>query len=74
MSNETSGTGAADPLYPQAVALVREHGRGSISLVQWRLRIGYVRAAHMLEAMVGTVIAEPAPTARIITAKDAEAQ
>jgi recombination associated protein RdgC len=43
--------GDADPLYDQAVAIVREHKRASISLVQRYLRIGYNRAAMLLEAM-----------------------
>jgi ParB/RepB/Spo0J family partition protein len=41
----------ADPLYEQAVAIVREHKRGSISLVQRHLAVGYNRAARLLEAM-----------------------
>ena len=40
-----------DPLYDQAVAVVQQHGRASISLVQRHLRIGYNRAARLLEAM-----------------------
>ncbi|MFJ2989989.1 DNA translocase FtsK [Collimonas sp. NPDC087041] len=40
-----------DPLYSQAVAIVREHSRPSISLVQRHLRIGYKRAARLLEQM-----------------------
>jgi DNA segregation ATPase FtsK/SpoIIIE-like protein len=58
--------GANDPLYLDAVAIVRKHRRGSISLVQRHLRIGYNRAAYMLEAMVGTVLAEMAPTAKLL--------
>ena len=40
-----------DPLYDQAVEVVRTHQRASISLVQRHLRIGYNRAALMIEAM-----------------------
>lgn len=40
-----------DPMYEQAVAIVREHQRASISLVQRHLRLGYNRAARLLEAM-----------------------
>lgn len=50
-SNLVSGTGVTDPLYGEAVAIVRDFGRGSISMVQRRLRIGYNRSADMLEAM-----------------------
>lgn len=41
----------ADPMYDQAVAVVLKHKRASISLVQRHLRIGYNRAARLLEQM-----------------------
>ena len=40
-----------DALYDEAVRIVLESRRASISLVQRRLRIGYNRAARMMEAM-----------------------
>jgi S-DNA-T family DNA segregation ATPase FtsK/SpoIIIE len=40
-----------DPLYDQAVAIVIETRRASISLVQRHLRIGYNRAARLIEEM-----------------------
>lgn len=43
--------GEADPMYDQAVAIVLQHRRASISLVQRHLRIGYNRAARLLEQM-----------------------
>ncbi len=43
--------GEADPMYDQAVAVVLQHRRASISLVQRHLRIGYNRAARLLEQM-----------------------
>lgn len=43
--------GADDPAMEQAIAVVREHKRASISLLQRRLAIGYNRAARMMEAM-----------------------
>jgi S-DNA-T family DNA segregation ATPase FtsK/SpoIIIE len=43
--------GESDPMYDQAVAVVLEHRRASISLVQRHLRIGYNRAARLLEQM-----------------------
>jgi len=46
-----SGGGEADSLYDQAVAVVLQHKRASISLVQRHLRIGYNRAARLLEQM-----------------------
>ncbi|BAO85687.1 cell division protein FtsK/SpoIIIE [Caballeronia cordobensis] len=49
------GTGGADgesdPLYDQAVEVVIKNKRASISLVQRHLRIGYNRAARLLEQM-----------------------
>ncbi|MGH7124045.1 MAG: DNA translocase FtsK, partial [Stellaceae bacterium] len=53
--NGTNGEGAvsgeADPLYDQAVQIVLQNKRASISLVQRHLRIGYNRAARLIEQM-----------------------
>lgn len=46
-----NGGGEQDPLYDEAVRIVTESRRASISLVQRRLRIGYNRAARMMEEM-----------------------
>ncbi len=43
--------GEADPMYDQAVGIVLQHRKASISLVQRHLRIGYNRAARLLEDM-----------------------
>nr|WP_243136550.1 DNA translocase FtsK [Janthinobacterium tructae] len=40
-----------DPLYDQAVEVVRTQQRASISLVQRHLRIGYNRAARLIETL-----------------------
>ena len=45
------GGGEGDAMYDQAVAIVLQHKRASISLVQRHLRIGYNRAARLLEQM-----------------------
>jgi DNA segregation ATPase FtsK/SpoIIIE, S-DNA-T family len=54
-ANGTNGEGAvsgeADPLYDQAVQIVLQNRRASISLVQRHLRIGYNRAARLIEDM-----------------------
>jgi S-DNA-T family DNA segregation ATPase FtsK/SpoIIIE len=44
-------SGEADPLYDQAVQIVLQNKRASISLVQRHLRIGYNRAARLIEDM-----------------------
>ncbi|MFY9811885.1 DNA translocase FtsK, partial [Aquabacterium sp.] len=43
--------GEQDPMYDNAVAVVLQHKKASISLVQRHLRIGYNRAARLLEQM-----------------------
>ncbi|MBX3618212.1 DNA translocase FtsK [Nitrosomonas sp.] len=43
--------GESDPLYDEAVAIVVKTRRASISLVQRNLRIGYNRAARLIEDM-----------------------
>ncbi|MDO8292936.1 MAG: DNA translocase FtsK 4TM domain-containing protein [Gallionella sp.] len=56
-SSEDGGEGGAsldaeaDPLYDQAVEIVVKNRRASISLVQRHLRIGYNRAARLVEQM-----------------------
>ena len=45
------GDAEADALYDQALEIVLRNKRASISLVQRHLRIGYNRAARLLEAM-----------------------
>jgi S-DNA-T family DNA segregation ATPase FtsK/SpoIIIE len=51
-SSEGGGEGSEeDPLYDEAVRFVTESRRASISAVQRKLKIGYNRAARMIEAM-----------------------
>jgi S-DNA-T family DNA segregation ATPase FtsK/SpoIIIE len=47
----SSDSGELDALYDEAVAIVLKNRRASISLVQRHLRIGYNRAARLLEQM-----------------------
>jgi S-DNA-T family DNA segregation ATPase FtsK/SpoIIIE len=49
-----------DPLWEEAVQLVRDQDRASISMLQRRLRIGYTRAARLIEQMAAEKIIGPA--------------
>ncbi|SFM85729.1 MULTISPECIES: DNA translocase FtsK [Rugamonas] len=51
--------GEADPMYDQAVQVVLKNRRASISLVQRHLRIGYNRAARLLEQMENSGVVSP---------------
>jgi S-DNA-T family DNA segregation ATPase FtsK/SpoIIIE len=48
---EPDGTEADDPLYLDAVKVILEMGKASTSILQRRLRIGYGRAARLLDVM-----------------------
>jgi S-DNA-T family DNA segregation ATPase FtsK/SpoIIIE len=48
---ETAGGDEYDEKYDEAVAFVAETGLASISLIQRRFRIGYNRAARIVEKM-----------------------
>lgn len=49
-----------DPLYDEAVRFVTESGRVSISSVQRKLKVGYNRAARMVDAMEAAGVVSPA--------------
>jgi len=53
----------ADPMLNEAIDLCRRQGRASISMLQRRLRIGYTRAARIIETMQdkGIIGTEPGP-------------
>jgi len=53
-----------DPKYAQAVEFIREQGKGSISLIQRRFRIGYNKAALFIEQMEKDGILGPADGSR----------
>ena len=53
-----------DEMYDQAVAIVTETQQASISMVQRRLRVGYNRAARMIEKMERDRVVGPADGAK----------
>jgi S-DNA-T family DNA segregation ATPase FtsK/SpoIIIE len=55
-----SGEVENDPMFDDAVRLVFEFGKASTSLLQRRLRIGYGRAAHLIDLMERDGLVGPA--------------
>ncbi len=53
-----------DPLYEEALRIVLDTNQASISMIQRRLRIGYNRAARIVEQMEREGIVAPADGAR----------
>jgi S-DNA-T family DNA segregation ATPase FtsK/SpoIIIE len=51
-----------DPLLPEATDLVRREGRASISMLQRRMRIGYTRAARLIDTLEERGIIGPVET------------
>jgi S-DNA-T family DNA segregation ATPase FtsK/SpoIIIE len=55
-----------DPLFEEAVDLIRRQGQASISMLQRRLRIGYTRAARLIETMeTKGIVSGPQPGAQM---------
>jgi S-DNA-T family DNA segregation ATPase FtsK/SpoIIIE len=51
MFEDMSPIEKGDPMMNDAIELVRREGRASVSMLQRRLRIGYTRAARMVDNM-----------------------
>jgi len=49
--SKATSTAERDPLFDQAVRIILETGRGSVSLLQRRLTIGYSRASRLIDEM-----------------------
>ncbi|HHO75494.1 MAG TPA: DNA translocase FtsK [Deltaproteobacteria bacterium] len=62
-SNPVNGFEEYDPVYDQALEFVTNKGSASISLIQRRFRIGYNRAARIVEQMETEGIIGPSDTA-----------
>lgn len=58
------GSGSDDDMYKDAVRVVVDSGKASTSLLQRRLRIGYSRAARIMEEMEEQGVIGPADGAR----------
>ena len=56
---ESEENGESDPLYDEAVAFVLETRKASISSVQRKLRVGYNRAARLIEQMEASGVVSP---------------
>ena len=67
-----SNEGGSDPLYDEAVACVIKTGKATISSVQRYLKIGYNRAANLIEQMEadGIISAADASGKRTVLARD----
>ena len=59
IASDDETDGEKDELYDEAVAFVAQSRRASISAVQRRLRIGYNRAARMIETMEEAGVLSP---------------
>ena len=64
ISSPQESTEAEDPLYEEAKKTVLESKRASASLLQRRLRIGYARAARLLDMLEEEGIVGPARGAK----------
>ena len=60
----TERVGPQDVLLPEAIKLVKQHQRASASLLQRRLRIGYSKAAQLIDLLEQQGIVGPAEDGR----------
>jgi S-DNA-T family DNA segregation ATPase FtsK/SpoIIIE len=64
LEGSSDTTDDSDPMFDDAVRLVFEFGKASTSLLQRRLRIGYGRAAHLIDLMERDGLVGPADGSR----------
>jgi len=64
MEGTGGGEDENDPMFDDAVRLVFEFGKASTSLLQRRLRVGYGRAAHLIDLMERDGLVGPADGSR----------
>jgi len=66
MFEDMSPVEKGDPLLNDAIELVRREGRASVSMLQRRLRIGYTRAARLVDNMEDNgIISPPQPGSQV---------
>ncbi|NLG97241.1 MAG: DNA translocase FtsK [Chloroflexi bacterium] len=64
--DDGSGDKPGDPIMPEAIKIVREEGKASISMLQRKLRIGYTRAARLIDQLEERGIIGPVqPTSQV---------
>ena len=70
MNGDSSSNAETDALYDEAVAFVTDSRKASISSVQRRFKVGYNRAATMIEDMeaAGIVSAAESNGSRVVLA------
>jgi S-DNA-T family DNA segregation ATPase FtsK/SpoIIIE len=55
-----------DPLLPEAIEMVRKEGKASITMLQRKMRIGYTRAARLIDVLEEKkIIAPPQPNSQV---------
>ena len=59
MARMEENAGDGDQMYRQAVEEVRKAGKASVSLLQRRLRIGYSRAARLIDELEANGVIGP---------------
>jgi DNA segregation ATPase FtsK/SpoIIIE, S-DNA-T family len=60
--DDMTKTEDSDPLLPEAIDMIRREGRASITMLQRKMRIGYTRAARLIDTMETKGIIGPSQT------------
>jgi S-DNA-T family DNA segregation ATPase FtsK/SpoIIIE len=58
-SGDSGGDGERDELFEEAARLIVRHQQGSVSLLQRRLKVGYSRAARLVDELEAAGIVGP---------------
>ncbi|MCL6648170.1 MAG: DNA translocase FtsK [Chloroflexi bacterium] len=68
LPDEPLDGGPGDPLLEEARRLLEEHGRLSVSFLQRKLRVGYARAARLLDVLEAEGLLDPPDSRRAASA------